>query len=770
MSNCQNCSNKCFEHTSGKCVTYNGESFPDVNVIQNNNVESVIEGLAKATSDLKSFVEECSACNGTSNEKIVEADFSYVSSKSVTSNYHEITVETKPSEKDISLLYSIPELPSDAQVISSDIRINGKKNGYVGEIYSSSNLNDGITLQPDNFPATLNSKIKVLTKDGEKLITSNIDLDPSGKVSTTSFTNETYTQSKPSTQDEFNKLLLTRLENLESSFKNVSKISTSSFTGTIQEAILNIYSKIATLENCIKDLTSLNINTQCDECGTNQTSAPKALEDLYSKYCQLSGLYTSNRADISRLGEQVRSNTQLIVNTGSTSGTGTSSGSGTSSGGSSGGSGGSGGSSGGSGNEGGSGGNNLPTYTYCCTGAGCKKQLASLPCTGSSYPTLDECTAECSIISPPTGSDPTSTGPCDVIILYNHSSTCSNPTGNIEAAVNDLNNNFTYTKADYLTGGHTCAYNIKAICGTNKSTIFKTNLYSGVNGLASNIKTWVETNCPCQEGGGSDCDTIKNQLTIIPKFGTGTVYFEVTKSGTSFQTSYERISKTKVSAPNTISISDLSAGDTFSVEFSFNLDGKTCTFIKDFTVPSTTDPCTGFSIDTVTYNSPILTVNLTGGTGPFIYKVDGIVVNIANVTLSVGAHTLLVIDSKSCEVSKTFNVTAPDNNCISIEDFAAGQENRLCAGDTTYDYDHKLKFSIQSPISETLSIDFKMKYTDCSGNVTIEDHTTTIAAGETYTEYDYLAEWTVECGVSGCLREYRVFDRMVSNTKNYTKC
>ena len=118
MSNCQNCSNKCFEHTSGKCVTYNGESFPDVNVIQNNNVESVIEGLAKATSDLKSFVEECSACNGTSNEKIVGADFSYVSSKSVTSNYHEITVETKPSEKDISLLYSIPELPSDAQVIS----------------------------------------------------------------------------------------------------------------------------------------------------------------------------------------------------------------------------------------------------------------------------------------------------------------------------------------------------------------------------------------------------------------------------------------------------------------------------------------------------------------------------------------------------------------------------------------------------------------------------------------------------------------------------
>jgi len=761
MSNCQNCSNKCFEHTSGKCVTYNGESFPDVNVIQNNNVESVIEGLAKATSDLKSFVEECSACNNTSNEKIAEVDFSYVSSKSVTSNYHEITVETKPSEKDISLLYSIPELPSDAQVISSDIRINGKKNGYTGEIYSSSNLNDGITLQPDNFPATLNSKIKVLTKDGERLITSNVDLDPSGKVSTTSFTNETYTQSKPSTQDEFNKLLLTRLENLESSFKNISKISTSSFTGTIQEAILNIYSKIATLENCIKDLTSLNINTQCDECGTNQTSAPKALEDLYSKYCQLSGLYTSNRADISRLGEQVRSNTQLIVNTGSTSGIGTSSGSNSGSS--------SGGSSGGDSGDSNGDNNNLPTYTYCCTGAGCKKQLASLPCTGSSYPTLDECTAECSIISPPTGSDPASTGPCDVIILYNHSSTCSNPTGNIEAAVNNLNNNFTYTKAEYLTGGSNCAYNIKAICGTNKSTIFKTNLYLGVNGLASNIKTWVETNCPCQET-GSDCDTIKNQLTIIPKFGTGTVYFEVTKSGTSFQTSYERISKTKVSAPNTISISDLSAGDTFSVEFSFNLDGKICTFIKDFTVPSTTDPCAGFSIDTVTYNSPILTVNLTGGTGPFIYKVDGIVVNIANVTLSVGAHTLLVTDSKGCEVTKTFNVANPDTNCVAIDDFGTNQQQVLCDGNLTWEYDHKLRFSIQNPISTTLGIDFKMKYTDCLGNIIIEDHTTTIVAGELYTEYEYKAEWSADCGQNGCQKEYRVFDRMVSNTKNYSKC
>lgn len=769
MSNCQNCSNKCFEHTSGKCVTYNGESFPDVNVIQNNNVESVIEGLAKATSDLKSFVEECSACNNTSNEKIAEVDFSYVSSKSVTSNYHEITVETKPSEKDISLLYSIPELPSDAQVISSDIRINGKKNGYTGEIYSSSNLNDGITLQPDNFPATLNSKIKVLTKDGERLITSNVDLDPSGKVSTTSFTNETYTQSKPSTQDEFNKLLLTRLENLESSFKNISKISTSSFTGTIQEAILNIYSKIATLENCIKDLTSLNINTQCDECGTNQTSAPKALEDLYSKYCQLSGLYTSNRADISRLGEQVRSNTQLIVNTGSTSGIGTSSGSGTSSGGSSGGSGGSGGSSGGSGNEGGSGGNDLPTYTYCCTGAGCKKQLASLPCTGSSYPTLDECTAECSIISPPTGSDPTSTGPCDVIILYNHSSTCSNPTGNIEAAVNNLNNNFTYTKADYLTGGSNCAYNIKAICGTNKSTIFKTNLYSGVNGLASNIKTWVETNCPCQEGGGSDCDTIKNQLTIIPKFGTGTVYFEVTKSGTSFQTSYERISKTKVSAPNTISISDLNAGDTFSVEFSFNLDGKICTFIKDFTVPSNTDPCTGFSINTVTYSSPVLTVNLTGGTGPFIYKVDGIVVNIANVTLAAGSHTLLVTDSKGCEVTKTFNVVTVDNNCINVTINGVGTRDEECLSTLRPVIDKKLTFSIQNPLSSNLVINFDMKHTDCQDVDTIENKQITIIAGTTSVEFPYQFDNWVDCdGI--CIREFLNFDKITSNSKNYSKC
>jgi hypothetical protein len=769
MINCQNCSNKCFEHTSGKCVTYNGESFPDVNVIQNNNVESVIEGLAKATSDLKSFVEECSACNGTSNEKIVEADFSYVSSKSVTSNYHEITVETKPSEKDISLLYSIPELPSDAQVISSDIRINGKKNGYTGEIYSSSNLNDGITLQPDNFPATLNSKIKVLTKDGEKLITSNVDLDPSGKVSTTSFTNEIYTQSKPSTQDEFNKLLLTRLENLESSFKNISKISTSSFTGTIQEAILNIYSKIATLENCIKDLTSLNINTQCDECGTSQTSAPKALEDLYSKYCQLSGLYTSNRADISRLGEQVRSNTQLIVNTGSTSGTGTSSGSGTNSGGSSsGGSGGSGGSSGGGGNEGGSGGNNLPTYTYCCTGAGCKKQLASLPCTGSSYPTLDECTAECSIISPPTGSDPTSTGPCDVIILYNHSSTCSNPTGNIEAAVNNLNNNFTYTKADYLTGGSNCAYNIKAICGTNKSTIFKTNLYSGVNGLASNIKTWVETNCPCQET-GSDCDTIKNQLTIIPKFGTGTVYFEVTKSGTSFQTSYERISKTKVSAPNTISISDLSAGDTFSVEFSFNLDGKTCTFIKDFTVPSGTDPCTGFSINTVTYSSPVLTVNLTGGTGPFIYKVDGIVINISNVTLAVGSHTLLVTDSKGCEVNKTFNVATVDNNCIAVSTSHSSYTNIFCDNDIYPVEYKKVIFTIQNPLSTNLVINFEMKHTDCNNAITYQQEEITIGAGNLTNEFIYQYDNWVLCP-DFCKKETLEFGKIVSNSKNYSKC
>ena len=355
------------------------------------------------------------------------------------------------------------------------------------------------------------------------------------------------------------------------------------------------------------------------------------------------------------------------------------------------------------------------------------------------------------------------------IVVYNHSSTCSNPTGNIEAAVNDLNNNFTYTKADYLTGGHTCAYNIKAICGTNKSTIFKTNLYSGVNGLASNIKTWVETNCPCQEGGGSDCDTIKNQLTIIPKFGTGTVYFEVTKSGTSFQTSYERISKTKVSAPNTISISDLSAGDTFSVEFSFNLDGKTCTFIKDFTVPSNTDPCTGFSIDTVTYNSPILTVNLTGGTGPFIYKVDGIVVNIANVTLAAGSHTLLVTDSKGCEVTKTFNVVTVDNNCINVTINGVGTRDEECLSTLRPVIDKKLTFSIQNPLSSNLVINFDMKHTDCQDVDTIENKQITIIAGTTSVEFPYQFDNWVDCdGI--CIREFLNFDKITSNSKNYSKC
>jgi hypothetical protein len=62
----------------------------------------------------------------------------------------------------------------------------------------------------------------------------------------------------------------------------------------------------------------------------------------------------------------------------------------------------------------------------------------------------------------------------------------------------------------------------------------------------------------------------------------------------------------------------------------------------------------------------VLTVNLTGGTGPFVYKVDGIVINISNVTLAAGSHTLLVTDSKGCEVNKTFNVATVDNNCVTV--------------------------------------------------------------------------------------------------------
>ena len=306
MNNCVNCSNKCFEYTSGKCVSYNGESFPNLNVIQNNNIDTVIQNLSQSVSDLKDYVEKCSVCNNESATNKEVADFSYITNSQTYSNFHEINVSTKPLENTINVSYSIPEFSNDVQILNSDISIKGKKNGYSAEVYSSKNLIDGVSLQPDNFPAILISKIKILTNDGERILESKLDLDPTGKNTTTSFSTSNFNQNTPENQNDFNKLILQRLESLESSFKTVSRISSSYFNGSTQEALLDLYSKLNTTNS------KLDAPVVTNPVTSKENSLQNIINDLYATIDILNTTNVSTKESLSNIGSSITSITNVI--------------------------------------------------------------------------------------------------------------------------------------------------------------------------------------------------------------------------------------------------------------------------------------------------------------------------------------------------------------------------------------------------------------------------------------------------------------------------
>ena len=64
-----------------------------------------------------------------------------------------------------------------------------------------------------------------------------------------------------------------------------------------------------------------------------------------------------------------------------------------------------------------------------------------------------------------------------------------------------------------------------------------------------------------------------------------------------------------------------------------------------------------------------------------------------------------------------------------------------------------------------------MKYINCLNVEQPQSNEITIVAGNTFAEFLYQWDNWVDCGdLDTCEREFLEFDKMTSNSKNYSKC
>lgn len=752
---------KCFEgNYFDQCITYTGQSDSTINIEQGKSVAQTISNLVGEVAALKAQLNACGLCDGkqvsanivqTTDSTINNYSLKSVSGPSQIPSNYKFNSNSITKDDHVQITYKSDDI-SGEQILSSKVHVEGMKNGYSSIIVSSDAMSGGFILAPNNFPATIHSEIKTLTSAGEKTYKTSAPLLAEGASHDTTYDYRSIGSVNPKTQTEVNSVLDENIVNLKN---RVNKISNVNITGPINipsdtniiDAFYILYGEIVSLQKKIDELNNLSVPCiSTDNCGKQTLST--VLNDMCGKI-------SSTQNTIQSLGSNVN---RLELNAGIGSG-------GTSSGGNTGSN--TGGTTGGNDNPG-----NDPTiYAYCCSGSGCKKvDASSEDCPGTMYSTLTECNNSCNKGSG--GSDdPNSKNSCDTIILYNQSDTCTDIAVELEESVlKGMPNSFTFFKSSNLKPGTSCGYVVKVKCGTKTSSEFRSNNNTAIE---NQVKAWIEGNCPCVKE--DICLNIKDNLEILDNFNVTnkTINFQVTQGGIPVATKYERLHKTKVNAPDYISLSDLSEGKVFSVEFEVTIDGKVCKFVKDFTFPGDTLPC-NLSITSATYNNPGLTVNLSGGTAPYVYRVDGIIIDIATVTLTNGSHTLLVKDTNNCSATLNFNVSITPTNCITVSNEVLGGTNKDCedfnGSITPYtEIQGIVTFSIPNAIGTPLNISFNMTVENCSG-ISTNLINVIMPAGQTSISYNYLNQSAINCGGQSCTLQNETFKCMVSNSENYAYC
>lgn len=248
--NKKTCSPKCFEVYNDSCVEYTGNSYPRVGVNQGDSVQTTIMNLASALDALIARVDACSFCNGevmvrTSDQLINTSQLTYKTITELPSDSR-IAVSVNPSSTSVPVTYAMSNFPQGT-IIHAETWIEGMKNGYPTKLVNTPGTSGGFELKPENFPAKLYSKTRVMTSSGEKEYTSSIPLDPSGQKTDIGMYVKEAGSPELSTQTQVNSFFDKELSNLKSAVNALQTVNTSGASVPITEKLIEMEQRLNSL-------------------------------------------------------------------------------------------------------------------------------------------------------------------------------------------------------------------------------------------------------------------------------------------------------------------------------------------------------------------------------------------------------------------------------------------------------------------------------------------------------------------------------------------
>jgi len=93
-----------------------------------------------------------------------------------------------------------------------------------------------------------------------------------------------------------------------------------------------------------------------------------------------------------------------------------------------------------------------------------------------------------------------------------------------------------------------------------------------------------------------------------------------------------------------------------------------------------------------------------------------------------------------------------------------------CLGDPFLIEERRVRFSITTPITTDIVIEFEMIYTNCIGVRQMQYHNVKIIAGSLYVDFFYQWDNWVDCGQVRCEKEFLQWGKMIRNSKGYKQC
>lgn len=320
MAFCKNCDPTCFSSTSDKCVEYTGQTNPNLGVSQGDTVAKTLDRVVDEVDIIKERLNACGICgDGVVNDNTVVTNTdslpttSSLSCLTSTQGFDancNFTVDVDPKADSVAVNFSVNNIPSDAQVLSSRVIVSGNKDGYPTVLADTKNMQSGLTLRPDAFPATIDSEVKIQTATGERLLRTSQILSPVKSTNVNPYAVNIAGSTQPNTQTEVNSVFDDRICNLQNSLSAVTNSSNETLgSSNVFQSINALLARIESLETQLANIGALSVvytNSCTDACATGDSvTLATALEDLSTCCCaNSSGLKTTN-GEVVRLGNEI---------------------------------------------------------------------------------------------------------------------------------------------------------------------------------------------------------------------------------------------------------------------------------------------------------------------------------------------------------------------------------------------------------------------------------------------------------------------------------